>query len=70
MMTGDGKAIGAKFGITMVGKWVWEMKDYIDRGFMKLFDPHYLFNNFLTKGMSEPLNNNETFDDENSKLEA
>ena len=28
------------------------------------------WNDFKTKGMSEPLNNNETFDDDNSKLEA
>jgi len=46
MMTGDQKAIGAKYGITFVGKWVWDMKDFIDRGFMKLFDPNYLFNDY------------------------
>ena len=69
-MTGDQKAIGSKFGITFVGKWVWGMKDFIDRGFMKLFDPNYLFNDFKNKGTSEPLNNNELFDDENSKLES
>ena len=65
MMTADQKAIGAKFGITFVGKWVWNMKDFIDRGFMKLFDPNYLFNDYQNKGTSEPLNNNELFDDEN-----
>ncbi len=70
MMTGDQKAIGAKYGITFVGKWVWEMKDFIDRGFMKLFDPNYLFNDYQNKGTTEPLNNNELFDDENSKLES
>lgn len=43
MMTADRKAIGTKFGLTFVGKWVWEMKDYIDLGFMKLFDPNYLY---------------------------
>lgn len=69
-MTGDGNAVGAKFGITFVGKWVWEMKDFIDRGFMKLFDPHYLFSDYEVKGTSEPLNNNELFDDESSKLES
>lgn len=69
MMTGDGKAIGAKFGIAMVGKWVWEMKDFIDRGFMKLFDPNYLFNDYKTKGTAEPLNNNELFDEATGKLE-
>jgi len=39
LMTGDGKAIGNKFGISFTGKWVWNMKDYIDRSFMKLFNP-------------------------------
>ena len=65
-MTGDGKAIGAKFGIAFKGKWVWGMKDYIDRSFMKLFDPNYLFNDYQTKGYAEPLENNELFDSEKS----
>ena len=43
LMTGDGKAIGTKFGIAFSGKWVWNMKTYIDVGFMKLFDPNYLY---------------------------
>ena len=43
MMLGNGKCIGTKFGVTMVGKWVWGMKDYIDLSFMHLFDPKYLF---------------------------
>jgi hypothetical protein len=43
-MTGDGKAMGTKFGIAFVGRWVWNMKDYIDMGFMKLFYAEYLFN--------------------------
>lgn len=43
LMTADGKAIGQKFGIAFTGKWVWQMKDYIDVGFMKLFDKQYLF---------------------------
>ncbi len=43
-MTGDGKAIGTKFGIAFVGRWVWNMKDSIDVGFMKLFYANYLFN--------------------------
>ena len=43
MMLGNGKCIGTKFGMTMVGKWVWGMKDYIDLSFMHLFDPKYLF---------------------------
>ena len=42
-MTGDGKAIGTKFGIAFTGKWVWKRKDYIDVGFMKMFTPEYLF---------------------------
>jgi len=33
----DGTAVGAKFGLTFYGKWVWEMKDHIDRSFMELF---------------------------------
>ena len=70
MMTADGNCIGTKYGITFVGKWVWEMKDYIDRGFMKLFDPVYLFKDYKKKGTSEPLNNNGLFDDENDKLES
>lgn len=44
LMTADEKAIATKYGITLVGKWVWEMKDFIDRSFVNLFDPHYLFN--------------------------
>lgn len=47
-MTGDGKAIGTKFGIAFVGRWVWNMKDYIDVGFMKLFYADYLFNDHET----------------------
>lgn len=69
-MTGDGSSVGSKFGITFCGRWVWEMKDFIDRGFMKLFDPRYLFNDYDHKGTQEPLNNNELFDDESSKLES
>jgi len=38
LMTGDGKAIGTKFGIAFTGKWVWKMKDYIDVSFMNLFE--------------------------------
>lgn len=38
LMTGDGKAIGTKFGIAFTGKWVWKMKGYIDVGFMSLFN--------------------------------
>ena len=70
MMTGDSKAIGSKHGITFAGKWVWEMKDYIDSGFMKLFDPHYLFKDFDGQGTSCPLENNELFDDEKKEIEG
>ena len=63
-MTGDGKAIGSKFGIAFAGKWVWNMKDFIDTGFMKLFDPYYLFNDYDKKGFAEPLENNELFEEE------
>jgi selenide, water dikinase len=46
LMTGDGSAIGTKFGIAFCGKWVWHMKDHIDRGCMKLFTPENLFNTY------------------------
>jgi len=46
------------------------MKDFIDRGFMKLFDPNYLFNDYSTKGTAEPLANNELFEEESAKLET
>ena len=65
-MTGDGMAIGNKFGISFMGKWVWKMKDYIDVSFMKLFDPHYLFKDYSTLGCAEPLENNELFESEKS----
>jgi selenide,water dikinase len=45
-MTGDGKAVGTKFGIAFSGRWVWHMKDHIDRGFMKLFAPENLFSSY------------------------
>ena len=38
LMCGDGSALGFRFGLPLEGKWVWEMKDAIDRGFMDLFD--------------------------------
>lgn len=63
-MTGDGKAIGTKFGISFAGKWVWRMKDHIDTGFMKLFDPKYLFKDYETRGFAHPLENNELFEEE------
>ena len=69
LMTGDGKAIGTKFGIAFTGKWVWAMKDFIDMGFMNLFDPMYLYKDFKTLGTKEPLENNELFDDVNAENE-
>lgn len=67
-MTGDGKGIGTKFGISFTGKWVWNMKDYIDVGFMKLFDPNLLFNDFKNKKFAEPLEFNELFEEEKAGI--
>lgn len=64
LMTGDKKAVGTRFGFTFDGKWVWNMKDHIDVNFMKLFDPHFLFNDYETKGYAEPVENNELFDED------
>ena len=64
LMTGDGKAIGQKFGMAFSGKWVWKLKDFIDVGFMKLFDPHMLFNDYDTKGYAEPVEDNRLFEEE------
>ncbi|KAL7549324.1 hypothetical protein ACHAWF_012595 [Thalassiosira exigua] len=38
LMCGDGTALGFRFGIPIYGKWVWQLKDTIDRMFMDLFD--------------------------------
>lgn len=38
LVTGDGKALGFRYGLPLYGKWVWQLKDCIDRGFMQLFD--------------------------------
>lgn len=67
-MTGDGKAIGTKFGIAFTGKWVWKMKDYIDVLFMNLFEWDYLFKNFETKGYSDPYVENELYEEEKKLL--
>ena len=61
-MTGDGIAIGTKFGIAFTGKWVWNMKDYIDVGFMKLFDYRYLFRD--AENLSDPDHLGETLETE------
>ena len=34
---GDGTALGFRFGFPIRGKWVWQLKDAIDRKFMDLF---------------------------------
>ena len=66
-MTGDGKAIGTKFGMEWSGKWVWHMKDFIDVGFMKLFMPQYLFRDYATHGTELPIENNELFEEESKE---
>jgi hypothetical protein len=70
MSTGDEKAIGCKFGITFTGRWVWRLKDAIDRGFMKLFDPNYLFDNYEKNGCSYPLGNDELFEEKSKEEKA
>lgn len=62
LMTGDGKAIGTKYGISFTGKWVWNMKDMIDVGFMKLFYANHLFKDYDTQGTAEPLPSNDLYD--------
>ena len=60
MMTGDGKAIGTKFDIAFSGRWVWMMKDWIDRGFMQLFYSHCLFVDYANQGTKQPNHENLT----------
>jgi len=67
LMTGDERAIGAKFGITFVGRWVWLMKDYIDMSFMDLFNANYLFEDFKNQGTAKPIEANELFEQETKK---
>lgn len=43
------------------------MKDYIDRSFMKLFDPQYLFKDYAKLGFAHPLENNELFEEEKAE---
>ena len=69
LMTSDDYCIGVIFGISFIGKWVLAMKDYVDKNFMKLFDPNYLFNDYANKGCAEPIVINELFDDEALRLE-
>ena len=56
-MTGDGKSIGSKFGISFYGNWVWKMKHYIDMSFMNLFNPNYLWVDYEKKGLAEQTEN-------------
>ncbi len=44
--TGDGKSIGAKYGISFYGNWVWKLKDWIDVTWMTA----YALENVATKG--------------------
>eukprot|EP01083_Nonionella_stella_P054623 144186_1 len=37
LCTGDGQALGTKFGVCFHGAWVWKMKDFIDRKWMEGF---------------------------------
>lgn len=55
LMTGDGLCIGSKHGMGFFGKWVWQLKDHIDVGFMNLFNPKLLFKDYETKGTAEPV---------------
>ena len=36
---GDGTALGFQYGIVMRGKWVWQLKDSLDRKFVDMFRP-------------------------------
>lgn len=38
LVCGDGTALGFRFGLVLRGKWVFELKDNIDKSFMNLFD--------------------------------
>ena len=67
LMTGDGKAIGTKFGMAFVGKWVWNLKDYIDVSFMNLFNPYFLFKDYDSRGYEEPIENEEKPEDQTKK---
>ncbi len=69
LMTSDDYCIGVIFGISFIGKWVLAMKDYVDKNFMKLCAPNYLFKDYATKGCAEPIEINDLFDDEALRLE-
>ena len=42
LMTGDGEAIASRNGVGLKGKWLWRLKDRIDRKWMARFDPDQL----------------------------
>ncbi len=50
---GDGTARGHRFGLTFEGRWVWELKDHIDRRFMAMFQ--VLDKHDRPSGMAMPL---------------
>lgn len=70
LMTGDGKAIGNKFGIAFSGRWVWNLKNYIDTSFMRLFDPNFLFQDYPKLGTAVPLESKGLFEDESGEEKA
>lgn len=60
----DGYSIGNKFGLGFYGQWVWTMKNFIDKGFMDLFDVHKLFerydkDSFIVNEAEESIDFNE-----------
>ena len=69
-MLGDGTAIGTKFGISFMGKWVWGMKDFIDLSFMHLFDPRFLFEDYEKNGTDQPSDHTTVFDEDQAKNKA
>ena len=36
--TGDGQGIGVRFGLSYKGSWVWKLKDWLDRRWVRKFD--------------------------------
>ena len=42
LMTGDGEAILSWKGLAVAGKWVWKLKDRIDRKWMRRYEPRML----------------------------
>ena len=46
---GDKEAYGTKFGLGFYGKWVWNLKEYIDVNFVNMFNKNSSFENFCIK---------------------